>query len=313
MEPKEFKPIEIPEPKGGQNLVKVKILRITVCGSDLHVYRGRRPHPPFPLVVGKPAHECLGRAMAKDPRGRFEKGEIVVVRPPQSDGLKEFMAIPSEHLYPVKPYGLEEELDEAVLASLIAPVVRCARILGNVVGKSVFIIGQGPAGLMHTEMVRRMGARFVGAADLLEYRLEESRKRGADATVNASSDDVVEAGRELTGGDLFDIVIEAVGSAQTIEMAPMLARPEGMVVFYGLPGEDAFLRPYRYFSKRLLMRTSEFPEKRDFELALKMIAEGEIDLKSMITHVLGFGEVPRAFELADEKEERVLRVVISVD
>ncbi len=302
--------MEMPRPHAEEGQVEVELLRVTVCGSDLHIYRGRRPHPPFPLPPGRPAHECLGKALADDPQGRFDEGDVLLVRPPESDGLREMLAVPSENVYPVKPYGLEKDPDRAVLGSLVAPVLKCARLLGNVVGKSVFVIGQGPAGLIHTEIVRRMGAGFIATADLLRYRLEESRRRGADATVDASSEDLVRAAEKLTDGKLFDIVIEAVGSAETIALAPMLARPEGSVVFYGLPGEDAFLRPYMYFSKRLVMRSSEFPQREDFELALKMIGERMIDVGSMVTHILEFDEVPRAYRLADEKEENVIRVVV---
>jgi len=308
--PKEFRLLEVSRPPATENQVEVELLRATVCGSDLHMYRGRRPHPPFPLSPGRPAHECLGRALADDPEGRFDEGDILLVRPPESDGLREMLAVPSENVYPVKPYGLEKDPDRAVLGSLVAPVLKCARLLGNIVGKSVLVIGQGPSGLIHTEIARRMGADFIVTADLLRYRLEESKRRGADAVVDASSEDVVSAAENLTNGKLFDVVIEAVGSPETIAEAPMLARPEGVVVFYGLPGEDSLLRPYRYFSKRLVMRSSEFPQREDFELALKMIGERMIDVRSMITHILEFEDVPRAYRLADEKKENVIRVVV---
>lgn len=298
-----------PSPVRKAKEVLIRLDRITICGSDLHRFRGRRPCDPFPLAVGKPAHECLGRVLECDPGSGFEVGEVVLLRPPNHDGMKEQLVLRPEYLYSVQSYDLTP--DDAVMAQLLAPVIHCCKRLEHVFGKYVFVIGQGPAGLAITNLVRMMGARFIATSDLMEYRLEESRRRGADETMKASPD-LASRASDLTEGKMFDVVIEAVGSHETIALAPNLARDKGRVIFFGLPAQVARLSPVDFFSKQLRITTTEFPDETDFLQALSMISRGDIDLTSMITHRLSFERAPEGFQLADSMSDGVLRVLLTV-
>jgi L-idonate 5-dehydrogenase len=217
--------------------------------------------------------------------------------------------MPSD-LVSVEGLGLDPEV--AVMAQLLGPVVHCCRRLGNVVGRSIFVIGQGPAGLTLTRMVRKMGAGTIVTADLVEERLDASLRFGADRALHGRSD-LLEEARDETGGELFDLVIEAVGDQETVSIAPMLAKKMGMVVFFGLPGEDTTLTPRLFFGKQLHITTSEYPQPEDFEHALGLMASGYIDMTPMVTHMLPFGNVQEGFDLADTRRDGVLRVVLNME
>jgi len=306
--PMKMEMVDCPPPRKRGGFLLIRMLGVTICGSDLHVYRGRQPHQGFPLPPGKPAHECVGRVVEEGGARSPSEGELVLVRPPEGDGLKELIAVPPDRLFQAEEFRLG--LEEALMAQLLAPVVHCCRILGGIFGQRVFLLGQGPAGLTLTNMMRRMGASRIVTTDLVPERRRESLRRGADESLPPGGDLVAKA-RESNQGELFDLVIEAVGDQSTISMAPRLARSRGTVMFYGLPGQ-ASLNPSEYFSKQLRLLTSEGPTERDFRQAMGMIARGDIDLVSMITHRLPFQEAPRGFALAESRKEGVLRVVLDL-
>ncbi len=107
--------------------------------------------------------------------------------------------------------------------------------------------------------------------------------------------------------------MEAVGDQETVNLAPMLAREKGMVLFFGIPDFGTTLAPRSFFGKQLHLTTSEYPERPDFLRALRMMSNGDIDMERMITHRLSFSEVQRGYELADTRAGGVLRVVLNME
>jgi L-iditol 2-dehydrogenase len=305
--PKMLRIVDIAEPTREPGEVLVRLTRATICGSDLHEFRNRAPRE-FPWHPGSPGHECLGVVLGAEAGAGLGEGDTVLVRP-KGGGLREIGVADPEYVIPV-PDGLGP--NEAVMAQLLGPVIHCCKRLPNLVGARVFIIGQGPAGLTLTNMVRRLGAGTIVTSDLVEHRRRTSIWRGADRSLPGDSEVLAKA-RALTGGRLFDLVIEAVGDQATLELATELARQEGTVMLFGLPGEDAPMYPRRFFSKQIHLTTTEYPDRVDLERALEMIASGHIEMDSMVTHVLPFGEVQRGFELADSREDEVLRVVLDLE
>jgi 2-desacetyl-2-hydroxyethyl bacteriochlorophyllide A dehydrogenase len=306
--PRRMEMVDIEPPAATDTEVLVDLLRITVCGSDLHVYRGRQPCDEFPVKPGKPAHECLARVVRPGPLEWVEEGDMVLIRPPDGDGLREGMALPPNAVIPLVTQEIDP--DRAVMAQMLAPAVHCCRRLENPLGSSVLIIGQGPAGLTLANIVRRMGASPLVTCEPIPERRRESA-RIANACVDPR-EDPERAALEANDGKPYDLVIEAVGDAETIELAPRLAAHDGTVMFYGLPGLDAAVNLRGIFSKQLLLTTTEGPARRDFELAQRMILDGDVDVDRMITHRMSFDEAPRGFALAESRERGVLRVVLDL-
>ena len=119
-------------------------------------------------------------------------------------------------------------------AAIVEPVALALRVLDYMkpnLGDWVTIIGQGPIGLLMTQVAQLKGCRVI-AVDLEDYRLEFSLKYGADAVINAKKEDVIKTVRKLTKNG-SDLVIEAAGTSKTVEQTPFLVRKAGKVALVG--------------------------------------------------------------------------------
>ncbi len=306
--PRRLEIVDIPEPVRAPGQMLVRLTRVTICGSDLHEFRGRTARR-YPWAPGNPAHECLGRIVEAEPAHPFREGEAVLVRP-QGGGLRELGVTTLKDVYSIEGTGLTP--DVAVMAQLLAPALHACSRLRDVRDKAVFIIGQGPAGLTLTNLIRGMKPKMLATTDLVPERLEQSMAWGADEAI-MGGEDLPKKAQEISGNRMFDIVVEAVGDQETVNLAPMLARDDGMVLLFGIPDFGTTLTPRSFFGKQLHITTTEYPERPDFLRALRMMSDGSIDMERMITHRLPFSEVQRGYELADTRAEGVLRVVLNME
>ncbi len=167
-------------------------------------------------------------------------------------------------------------------ASIVEPVALALRVLNYMkpnLGDWVTIIGQGPIGLLMTQVALLKGCRVI-AVDLEDYRLERSQKYGADAVINPKNVDVVKTVRKLTKRG-SDLVIEAAGTTRTVEQTPYLVRKAGKVALVGeskgnLNLEDA--DEAMFFT--IYISPVEYPS------AIELIARKLVDVKGLITHQL---------------------------
>jgi threonine dehydrogenase-like Zn-dependent dehydrogenase len=185
----------------------------------------------------------------------------------------------------------------------------------SAVAKSVAVIGQGSAGLWWNYMMRRLGARQVIAVDLQGHRLAISKQYGATHTVHNVDVDAVSAVRELTGGEMVDIVIEAAGEADTIRMAVSLIKRNGAILYFGVPRLETLEYPFfELFRKTALVRTIvgalSDPNHECTRMALDLINSGEANVGPMITHHFPFARVVEAFELQTTRDEGAVKIVV---
>ena len=171
-------------------------------------------------------------------------------------------------------------------------------------GDWVTILGQGPIGLLMTQIAQLKGCRVI-AVDLEDYRLELSQKYGADAIINAKHEDVVKTVRKLTKRG-SDLVIEAAGTTRTVEQTPLLVRKAGKVALVGeskgnLNLEDA--DEALFFT--IYISPVEYPS------AVELIARKLVDVKALITHRFKLSEFEKALQTVDTPSEKPLKVIIT--
>ena len=301
-----------PQPRTDQALVKVQ--KATLCGSDLHFFHGHVMGQDFPLPPGLPGHEIVGEIVAGHAAVLPPGTRVLVVLPTEiSYGFAEYMAVDPRYLVPL-PSGFP--LEQLVLAQQLGTVIYCCQRLDTVLGLDVVILGQGPAGLLFTHMMRSMGARTVTGIDIVESRLAVARRMGATAAINAEEVDSLEAVRELTEGRLADVVIEAVGRVETINQALDLVKERGRLVYFGVSEREVIPFEFGKFFRKFAVTvtnagTQGEPGLRSFHLALRMITEGRIDLSRFISHHLSLERLQEAYELADARHG-VVKVVVEV-
>ncbi len=307
--------IEAPEPRDGMVLVETRLA--SICGSDLHVvYMGYTGYASdFPLPHGRPGHEGLGEVIDGGGTG-FEPGERVLTVPNISiaQTFAGRQLLDPRYLARLPDGAPESHL---LMAQQLATVVFSCERLPAVEGATVAVIGQGSAGLFHDFMLRRLGAGRIIAIEPVRERRELSQMYGADIAVDVAGDRATEAVLDLTGGEGADLVVEAVGSAETLNQAMSMAKTWGRVQAFGLPtGMGPVPFDWNAFFRRRLTLNSTFGSQDEPGLpavhsALGMIAGGEIDVAPIVTHAMPIWRVGEAFELAASRADGAIKVSLT--
>jgi threonine dehydrogenase-like Zn-dependent dehydrogenase len=307
---------DIPEPKVKANRVLVHFKAGSICGTDMHLYRGDWRWMKKGRILG---HDAWGI--------RDDTNERVVMVPIVNCGHCYFClrGLPT-YCVRGKFYGLtrdgffaeskamlprslipipQEVSDEE--AAIVEPVALALRVLNYMktnLGDWVTVIGQGAIGLLMTQVAQLNGCRVI-AVDVEDYRLKLSEKYGADAIINAMQEDVPKIVKKLTkiGSDL---VIEAAGTRATVEQTPFLVRKAGKVA---LVGESKGYMNLEDADEALFFTIYISPV--EYPAAVELIARKLVDVKGLITHRFKLEEFERALQTVDNPAEKALKVIVT--
>ncbi len=306
--------VEVPKPQPSPGQVLVRLEALSICGTDMMLYRHPQPEESYPLTVGAPCHECAG-TIVESQLPDWPEGQRVIYLPALNlDGGAELVAANPEDLVALPQEG---DLGEWLMCQPWGTVLFSLERMGSVFGKKVAVLGQGCIGLLFTATLRRMGASQIITTDLLEHRLAVSRKLGANLAVNALREDPVEAVNEATKGEGADLVIEACGNADAFAQGIQMAKMYGNLVLFGLPEEKQVT--FDYFAaacKQLTLTgtvsaTCEAPAP-PIRSAVELKRRGEPDLSWLVTHRLPLNDVQKAYELYADRSDGLLKVVLEV-
>jgi len=307
--------IEVPVPTPEPGFGLVRPLLIALCGSDVRsVYY--TPEEEYPLPVSRGGHETIARVEAMNGSAPgVQEGDIVMALAPGDAGMSEYFTTPLHCLLPLPEGG---PLEHLLMAQQLGTVIFASKRLPNVVGKDTVVIGQGSAGLFFDVILHRSGAARVIALDLIETRAQAGLTFGATHAVNNSRVDALQAVEEITEGRLADLVIEAAGEPDSINLMPRLAKEHGNLMSFGIPrGPHSFeFDYYTMFRKKCHWNSSdgtiEEPEHTSTKMALDLIARGEIEVGSMVTHHFPFDRVKEAYELARTRADGAIKIVVEM-
>lgn len=278
-----------------------------LCGSDIPFFQAQ--HPKYPLQIGLSLHEMVGTVLWSDGT-RFHAGQKVLAVPTNHVGVLERLAI-SENL--VVPLDTRRPLEEMIISQPLGTVLYGLRMLPNVLGWNVVVVGQGPIGLLFCAALRNLGAGKIIGLDKLPYRLDLGKRMGATDAIHVEHDDPIAAVADLTGGQMADLVIEAVGHEHhALNLCVELCRYKGRIHYFGvpLPVVDG-IRWRDLFVKNIAVTTSNGPEfGRDFPLAMQWIAEGRIDVQPLLTHRFPLSDIQTAFEIFSDRADGACKVLI---
>jgi L-iditol 2-dehydrogenase len=304
---------DVPVPSVADGEILVRTAYASVCGSDLHVVYGGAP--PGPGAPGFPGHESVGEVVETRCPG-FERGDCVLTVPFAADGrcLAEFQALPGASCVRLPPGVPLSHLLMAQQLGTVVYALRCHPL--DLVGQDAVVIGQGSAGAFFTFLLKRAGVARVLASDKSPARLAYARQLGADLAVDAGSGDFRSAVLEATGGRGAHLVVEAVGSRETFPLSLELAAPGATLVWFGLPeGDDDYPFSFRQFFRRGLTAYSNFgaqgePGLASFRYAVRLIANGAIDVAPLLSRMLPIEQVGEAFRIAHDRSDNALKVSI---
>lgn len=313
--PKQLEFAEVPEPEIGENDILLKIRKVGICGTDLHIYSGGMKVP-TPLIMG---HEFVGdivkvgkkvsglkvgmRAVAEHVIGCKECSycqdghknicdNATVIGLHRPGALAEYLSLPAELVY-----ELPDELsyDDGVLVEPISIAVYGVRRTHVDLGDAVAVVGQGPIGLFIDQVAKAAGALVFGI-DVNDGRLEFAQKQKiVDGIINSTKGDLLKHFNQLAQKCGADVVFEAVGREETAQAALELVKPEGKVLVQGVFEHDVKLNLMHIVKKEITLMGS-WTCLNAFEPTIDLIKAKKIKTDGFITHRYAFKDAPRAFE-----------------
>lgn len=287
--------------------VKIKLIYGGICGSDLHVYKGKLKHASYPLRVG---HEVLGTITEAGSDVPYAKGTRVVLLPNtfcgQCDlcqngktnlcrnkkslgintdgGFIEELVIPSRYVLPI-PDDLPDE--RAILIEPFAVVVHAFKKVRIQEEISVAVVGCGTEGLLSAALANYLGAK-VTAIDINPTKLDLVRSLGGLRAVYP---------HEMQG-EMFDVVIEASGAREAFEQGLKLVKPGGEMVLIGM-AQEATIPVSQFVRNELTLYGSiiyQYPT--DFMQTMEYLRDPRLNVDRIISHIVPFFQFNKAYELA---------------
>ena len=308
--------VDMPRIQDGEVLVRT--LAASICGSDLHMINSGWGMHAFPAMAGHTGHEAAGRVV-ESRSDKFSEGDIVLTVPFIWDSrcFADYQAVDDMHLLKLDP-GID--MDSITLAQQLGTVVYAAkRLPASLEGQTCVVVGQGSAGLFWDFILKQLGAEKIISIEPLAWRRELGLSYGVDEAIDVTGDAVIDVVKEMTGGAGADLVVEAVGSTQTLSQAFHLVRSEGKVVLFGLPESEEPV-PFDY-SQMFKIRADAFtvlgsqdePGLTSYVEAVSLISSGEIDVEPIISHRVNISEIDRAFHIADKRLDGAVKVGITFE
>ncbi len=313
---REIRVEDVPEPKPTGRQVIVNFRAGSICGTDLHFYRGE-------WAIKK------GRIIGHDACGvRADTGKRVVMVPISYCGqcyfcqrglptycerygqfrgidrngfFAERIAISPKYLIPIPNDVSDEE------AGIMEPVALALHVMEKLkpnVGDYATVIGQGPVGLLMTQVARLKGCRVI-AIDINPDRLECAKRYGAEFVLNPEEEDLTKRVREITLRG-SDVIVEAAGKMRTVEKTPFLVRKAGRVA---LVGEFKGRMNFADADDACFFTTYLSP--REYPLALELLSRKQVDVKGLITHKFHLTDFEKGIKTADTPTCKPVKVVIT--
>ena len=333
-EPKRITFREVPVPKPGPDQVLVKIKRIGICGSDIHVYHGTHPYTSYPVTQG---HEVsgqivelgeyvkdlqVGQKVTIEPQvfcgrcypclhGKYNLCEKLKVMGFQTTGTaSEYFAVDAS-----KVTALPEALSysEGAMIEPLAVTVHAAKRFPEVKGAKAVVLGCGPIGILLVQSLKALGAAQVLATDISDARLELAKALGADFAVNTRSEDYASALLEAFGPDKADVIYECAGTDITMEQAIQNARKGSTIILVAVFGKRASVDLAKLNDSELDLNTSMMYRHEDYVDAIRFVQEGKIQLRPLQTAHFPFADYLKAYQFIDDNREKTLKVLIDVD
>ena len=332
--PGEIEFIEIPVPELKEDDVLVKIMRIGVCGSDIHVYHGKHPYTDYPVTQG---HEVSGKIEKSGSKVQGLKlGDKVTIQPQvvcghcypcthdkyhicddlkvmgfQTTGVaSEFFVVDSK-----KVIKLPDEMtyEQGAMIEPCAVAVHAVLNGGDVKQFNVLVLGAGPIGNLVAQSAKALGAKAVMITDISDFRLEIAKEVGIDFTINPTKADISEEIINAFGPNKADLIIECVGANETINDAIENARKGTDIIVVGVFGDKPTIDLGFIQDRELRVIGNMMYQTSDYIKAIELVKSKKISLEPLMTTHFSFEDYDKAYKLIDDKKDKVMKVFIDVN
>lgn len=324
---------EIANPVTGPGQVLLKMMKIGVCGSDIHVYHGEHPFTTYPVTQG---HEvsaevaalgegvegfALGQKVTIQPQvvcgkcypcthGKYNLCEELKVMGFQTTGAASTLfAVDAEKVTPL-PDNVSH--DEGAMIEPVAVAVHAVKQFPTIQGCKVAVLGAGPIGILVAQSAKAMDAHQVMITDISDYRLEKARECGVDFAENTGKVDFGGAMLQHFGSDKADVIYDCAGNDVTMGQAIRYARKGSTIILVAVYTGMATVDLAVLNDHELDLNTSMMYRNEDYLDAIRLVSEGKIRLRPLMSRHFAFRDYLKAYQYIDENREKTMKVLIDV-
>ncbi|MFA6568379.1 MAG: L-threonine 3-dehydrogenase [Victivallales bacterium] len=311
---------DVPVPEVGINDVLIKIMKTSICGTDIHIYNWdewAQKTIPIPMVIG---HEFVGRVEKVGGNVHdFKKGDIVSgeghivcghcrnclagrrhlcpntkgVGVNRTGAFAEYLCIPMTNVWFCDPH-------------IPTDVLSCFDPLGNaahtalsfdVLGEDVLVTGAGPIGIMAAAIAKHAGARYTVITDVNPYRLELAGKMNPTRVVNVAKEKIEDVQKELGMKEGFDVGLEMSGSPEAFRSMIGNMCHGGKIAMLGIPKTNTAIDWNKVIFNSLTLKGIYGREMYETWYKMTAMIQSGLDISPIITHNFHYLEFQKGFEV----------------
>ncbi|HXZ06606.1 MAG TPA: zinc-binding alcohol dehydrogenase family protein [Paraburkholderia sp.] len=319
---------ERPQPEAGDSEVLLRVRRVGVCGTDLHIFTGNQPYLTYPRVMG---HEFSGVVEQAPAQSGLVAGDPVYVMPYLSCGqciacrhgktnccvnlqvlgvhrdgaLTEYLSVPAHYVHRAE----DITLDQAAMVEFLAIGAHAVRRGDVKQGERVLVVGAGPIGMAVLTFCRLRGAT-VTALDMRADRLAFCVKElGVAASVQIGEDDTAQLSA-LTDGDFFDVVFDATGNPHAMERGFQFIAHGGRYVLVSIVADTLSFSDPEFHKREATLLGSRNATADDFDTVARAMRAGHIPDRALNTHRLALSDVPARFATLLDPAGGVVKAIV---
>ncbi|WP_058051402.1 zinc-binding alcohol dehydrogenase family protein [Janthinobacterium sp. Ant5-2-1] len=318
----------VPVPAEGEVLLRIR--RVGICGTDMHIFRGTQPFLSYPRVMG---HELSGHIHSAPAGSRLAAGDQVYVMPYLScgtcvacrqgktncctrievlgvhrdGGMTEYLALPERFVF--KTEGIS--LDDAAMIEFLAIGAHAVKRGAVDAGKRVLVVGAGPIGMAVMLFASLKGADVTvldGRADRLQFCRDAL---GIARTVQLGDGDKEQLS-DATGGEFFDVVFDATGNIAAMERGLDFVAHGGSYVLVSIVRDRLSFSDPEFHKRETTLLGSRNATVDDFEEVVAAMKAGKVPTALLNTHRTTLDEFTGVLDRWMQPEAGVIKAIVEV-
>jgi 2-desacetyl-2-hydroxyethyl bacteriochlorophyllide A dehydrogenase len=327
----EFRDVPAPSPTADQILLRIK--RIGICGSDVHVWHGKHPYTSYPVVQG---HEFSAQveAVGENVTG-IEPGMKATARPQivcgkcrpcmrgdynicsdlkvqgfQAPGAAQDLFVTTKEK--IVPFPESMSYEDGALVEPTAVAVHATGRAGDLAGKNVAVLGAGTIGNLIAQVASARGAKKVLITDISDFRLGIARQCGIRETSNAIKETLADAANRVFDDEGFDLAFEAAGVEETIAQVIPSIQKGGTIVVVAVFGDPPRVDLATAGDHELRLIGTLMYKHEDFEKAVEIIANDSVNTGPLVTKHFPFENYNESYEFIEQHGEMAMKEMIDL-
>lgn len=317
-------------PVRAANEVLVRVRRVGICGTDMHIFRGRQPYLNYPRVMG---HEFAGEIAEASETSPLAVGERVVVMPYLSCGhcaacqkgrtnccvnlevlgvhrdgaLAEYVSVPAEFVLPIGDLSL----DEAAMVEFLAIGAHAVRRADVGAGQRALVVGAGPIGLAAALFAKLRGG-VVTVVDTRADRLSFARDQIGVAHIIQLSDAIADDLSDVTAGEFFDVVFDATGSPAAMEKGFRYVAHGGTYALISVVTADITFSDPDFHKRETTLLACRNATLDDFSTVIAAMRSGDVPTAAFGSHRATLSELVTELPNWMDPEAHVIKALVEI-